>query len=278
MKRLLLLLCLLLAGVPQSLAQPGRVAVPELRSPVTDLTGTLTQEQAHALELKLIEFEKAKGAQIAVLMVSSTAPEAIEQYSIRVVEQWKLGRQRIDDGVLLLVAVADRRLRIEVAYGLEGALTDLVSKRIIDGIIVPKFKQGEFFQGVDAGVDAIIRVVSGEPLPAPAGASGPGSFQIEFLVAPVVILLCFANLIKPAMGSGAAALTVGAIGLIGGALFLPFIAALFLGFVVAVLSWAEFSGVSGSSRGGYYSSSRGSSSSYSGGGGSFGGGGASGSW
>src|SRR6185295_10628044 len=118
-------------------------------------------------EQKLAAFEARKGSQIAVLIVPTTRPEAIEPYSIRVVEQWKLGRKGVDDGALLLVAKNDRALRIEVGYGLEGVLPDATANRIIEDIIVPRFKTGDLYAGVDAGVDAMIKVVDGEPLPPP---------------------------------------------------------------------------------------------------------------
>ncbi len=109
-----------------------------------------------------------KGSQIAVLMLPTTQPETIDQFGIRVVEAWKLGRKGVDDGVLLLVAKDDRKLRIEVGYGLEGALNDATAKRIVAEIIAPYFKRGEFYAGIDAGVSAIIKVIDGEPLPPPA--------------------------------------------------------------------------------------------------------------
>ncbi|MDO9025400.1 YgcG family protein, partial [Zwartia sp.] len=143
------------------------IAVPPLSGRVIDQTKTLTPEQIRTLDQKLRDFEALKGSQIAVLMVPTTKPEEIEQYAIRVADQWKLGRKKVDDGVILLVAKNDRTVRIEVGYGLEGALTDALSKRIIDGTIVPRFKQQDFYGGVTAGVDQIMRVLAGEPLPPP---------------------------------------------------------------------------------------------------------------
>lgn len=128
---------------------------------MTDTTGTLDAQQTAALEGRLAAFEAAKRVQIAVLMVPTTRPEAIEQYALRVVEQWKLGRKKADDGALLLVAKDDRALRIEVGYGLEGALGDAVTKRIISDVTAPRFAQGDFAGGLDAGVDAMMRVVQG---------------------------------------------------------------------------------------------------------------------
>ena len=157
-----------------ALALPAwaQVAVPPLKARVTDLTGTLTREQTASLEQMLQSFEARKGSQIAVLMVPTTKPEAIEQYSLRVAEAWKVGRKKIDDGAVLVVAKDDRTLRIEVGYGLEGALSDITANRIIREVIVPRFREGDFYGGINAGVDRMIRVIDGEPLPAPAGRGG----------------------------------------------------------------------------------------------------------
>src|SRR5689334_19319167 len=146
--------------------------IPPLKARVTDLTGTLSAQQRDALEQTLAEFEKRKGAQIAVLMVPTTEPETIDQYAVRVEEAWKLGRKGVDDSALLVIAKNGRHLRIEVGYGLEGALPDAIAKRIIDNDITPRFKQGDFYGGIRAGVDRIMRVVEGEKLPPPA-AHGP---------------------------------------------------------------------------------------------------------
>jgi uncharacterized protein len=143
------------------------VAVPALTARVTDLTGTLSAPQRAALEQKLEAFEKRKGSQIAVLVVPTTAPEEIEQYSIRVVDEWKLGRKGIDDGALLLVAKDDRRLRIEVGRGLEGIIPDIAAKRIVADTITPHFRGGDFYGGIDAGVTQLIALADGEPLPPP---------------------------------------------------------------------------------------------------------------
>jgi uncharacterized protein len=151
------------AGLAAQELQP----VPALEARVTDLTGTLTAAQQAELEQKLAAFEQRKGSQIALLMVPTTEPEAIEQYSLRVAEAWKLGREKPDDGVLLLVAMKDRAMRIEVGYGLEGALPDITAKRIISDTITPLFRQGDFYGGVSAGLQQIMRVAEGEALPPP---------------------------------------------------------------------------------------------------------------
>ena len=158
------------------------VAVPPLTSPVTDITGTLAADQVAALDAKLRAFEQAKGSQVAVVIVRSTQPETIEQYALRVVEAWKIGRKGVDDGAILVVALDDRKLRIEVGYGLEGALPDASANRIIDEDIVPAFRRGDFYGGIATGVDRMLRVIEGEPLPEPELRSPsqgvPGLFSV----------------------------------------------------------------------------------------------------
>src|SRR5664279_1154835 len=150
-----------------SFAAAADVAVPPLSGRVVDRTGTLSGGDIASLTQTLRDLETRKGSQIAVLIVPTTEPESIEQFSIRVADAWKIGRKKIDDGALLVVAKNDRHLRIEVGYGLEGVLTDLSSKRIIDGDITPKLKSGDFAGGISAGINRMIRLIDGEPLPAP---------------------------------------------------------------------------------------------------------------
>ena len=138
------------------------VAVPPLSGRVVDQTNTLAANDIASLTQTLSDLEARKGSQVAVLIVPTTDGEAIEQYALRVAEAWKIGRKKIDDGALLVIAKNDRRLRIEVGYGLEGALTDATTKRIIDEDITPKFKSGDFGGGVAAGVDKMVRIVNGE--------------------------------------------------------------------------------------------------------------------
>lgn len=157
----------LLAGALVPAGAQSLQPVPELTARVTDATGTLTAAQQAGLEQKLAAFEQRKGAQVALLIVPTTGPETIEQYSIRVVDTWKLGREGVDDGVLLLVALQDRTLRIEVGDGLEGVLPDAIARRIIDETIKPLFRQQDIHGGVNAGLDRIMQVVDGEPLPPP---------------------------------------------------------------------------------------------------------------
>src|SRR6266436_7705210 len=166
--------CILALGMCWAVAAAADVAVPPLSGRVVDTTGTLSSGDIAAQSQRLLDFQKRKGSQIAVLIVPTTAPETIEQYSIRAAETWKIGRKKIDDGVLLVIAKDDRKLRIEVGYGLEGALNDVTAKRIIDEVITPKFRSGDFAGGISAGVDRILRVIDGESLPAPAARQGPG--------------------------------------------------------------------------------------------------------
>jgi len=157
------------------------VEVPAFTARVQDFTQTLSTPEQAAFEAKLKSFEETKGSQIAVLIVPTTQPEVIEQYAIRVVDEWKVGRKDVDDGLLLLIAKQDRKIRIEVGYGLEGAVTDLYAKRIINQIITPKFKQGDFAGGIDGALDALIGLVNGEDLPAAKQANIDGAFLENLL-------------------------------------------------------------------------------------------------
>lgn len=154
------------------------VAVPPLAARVTDLTATLDAAQKQQLESRLAQFEAKKGAQIAVLLLPTTEPETIEQYGLRVAEAWKLGRKGVDDGALLLIAKDDRAMRIEVGYGLEGVLPDAIAKRIIAETITTHFKSGDYYRGIAAGIEQMIAVIEGEPLPPPRQrSSSTGNFQ-----------------------------------------------------------------------------------------------------
>ena len=255
------------------------VTVPPLKTRVTDLTATLTAEQRAALEAKLAAFEQRKGSQIAVLLVPTTEPETIEQYSIRVTDQWKIGRKGVADGVLLLIAKNDRKMRIEVRRGLEGALPDAIGRRIIDEYMVGSFKKADFNGGINAGVDRIIELVDGEPLPAPRAVNRGSSakFSVDDALTWGGLLVVFVgsflrwifgtflgSLIAGSIaGVAAAFLGAGAIG--GGVVGL-------IVFVVSLLGLSFFGGGGGGGGGGS------SGGSWSGGGGDFGGGGASGSW
>jgi uncharacterized protein len=272
------------------------VAVPPLAARVTDLTGTLNAAQRDALEQKLAAFEAKKGSQVAVLIVPTTAPETIEQYSIRVVDQWKLGRKGVDDGALLLVAKNDRHLRIEVGRGLEGVIPDAIAKRIVAEDIAPRFREGDFYGGVSAGVDRILRTIQGEPLPAPRKArphpgGQPDWFQLLFFAFIAVVVV--QKLLQAMFGRMAgAALTGGAIGFLVWLFWQALFFAVLGGVVAFILALA-----SGAGAGRHWSSGRGwgaggfggsggfggggfggGGGGFGGGGGGFSGGGASGSW
>jgi uncharacterized protein len=196
--------CILALMTCWAFAASADVAVPPLSGRVVDQTGTLSSGDIASLTRTLKDLETRKGSQVAVLIVPTTEPETIEQYSIRVAEAWKIGRKKIDDGALLVVAKNDRHLRIEVGYGLEGALTDVTSRRIIDEDITPKFKSGDFAGGIAAGIDRIIRVIDGEPLPAPAPAhwQSPGLANYIDPLNPFVIVgvLVVAGVLRGVLG------------------------------------------------------------------------------
>jgi len=288
---------LLLAALPGSAALAQALKpIPPLNARFTDLTGTLTSAEQAQLESRLAEFESRKGAQIAVLIVPSTQPEEIEQYSIRVVDAWKLGRAKPDDGALLLIAKDDRIMRIEVGRGLEGALTDLVSKRIISDTITPLFRKGDFAGGIAAGVEQMIRVVDGEPLPEPDQQWGGGTERLANML-PFLLGVVFVGsavlraLFGRALGSVATGGVTGGIawwvtsvlGLAAGAGIVALIISLLLGFGGGS-RWSSRPGHGGWTTGGWGGGGFGTGGmgrgggGFGGGGGSFGGGGASGRW
>lgn len=254
--------------------------MPPLSQRVTDLTGTLSAEQREAIEQKLAALETAKGSQIAVLLLPSTQPETIEQYGIRVAEAWKLGRKGVDDGALLLIAKDDRALRIEVGYGLEGVIPDAVAKRVIEEIILPRFKQGDFAGGIDAGTDALVKLVEGEPLPELAPRRAAGLSLIEDAL-PLAMLFIFVvgGLLRALFGRFLGASAAGGIAFFGAWLLLgSLVVGLVVAFVVFLITLGGGSrighlggGFGGRGGGGF-------GGGWSGGGGGFGGGGASGRW
>src|SRR5688500_6268538 len=282
-------------AAPMAVMAQSLQPVPPLESRVTDQTGTFTAAERSALEEKLAAFEARKGAQIAVLVVPTTQPEAIEQYSIRVVDAWKLGREEPDDGALLRVARQDRALRIEVGGGLEGALTDLVANRIIDETITPRFREGDFAGGIAAGVERMIAVVDGEPLPEPEK-HWDGPRDLGGML-PMLFMIVFvgSTVLRAMLGRGLGSLATG--GAVGGLAWLVTKAlgiSIGVGFIGLVLSlllgrggggrWSSRPGHGGWTTGGWGGGfgTRGGGGfgggGFGGGGGSFGGGGASGRW
>jgi uncharacterized protein len=279
-----------------ALVTHAQVPVPPLSARVTDLTGTLSPEQRAALEQRLAAFESRKGSQIVVLMVPTTEPETIEQYGIRAGEQAKVGRKNVDDGAILIVALKDRALRIEVGYGLEGVLPDITAKRIIEEHIVPRFRQGDFYGGIEAGVTRIMSVVEGEPLPPPRsadrGRSNGVSVQTLLLIGFMLIFVV-GSILRATFGRFLGSSIIGGIGALAGWIMMgSLLVGIVLGIIALFLSlMGGTAGMGGPRRRGWYGgfpvgggwSSRGGGGwggggGWSGGGGSFGGGGASGRW
>lgn len=289
-RALLTLAAVLAAGL--ALAQPLQ-PVPALQARVTDLTATLSAAQARALEDRLAAFEAAHGSQIVVLLLRSTAPEDIAAYAFRVADAWKIGRRELGDGVLLLVAKDDRKVRIEVARALEGAVPDLAAWRIIDGAITPAFRRGDFAGGIDAGVEALFALIRGEHLPAPERATGAGDGAgIEDLGALLFVgVPMLGALLVGMLGRKPGAFATGGV---TGLIVHLLTASLFLALVGGVLAvvFVLALGIGGGGRGGpphrgggplirgggLGGGGFGGGGFRSGGGGSFGGGGASGSW
>jgi uncharacterized protein len=266
--------------------------VPPLTSRVIDLTGTLSGGAVARIEANLADLEAKKGSQIAVLIVPTTQPEEIEQYGIRVAEAWKLGRKGVDDGAILIVAKNDRRVRIEIGYGLEGALPDAIANRIIAETVTPHFKLGDYDGGVEAGINQMISVVSGEPLPQPDKKWERHGGLSNLLPLLLVVVVVAGAVLRAVFGRLFGSIATG--GLAGGIVWLlshllPFgIGAGVLAFLFALLAggsragWSAGSGWGGGmggfgggfgGRGGGFGGGG-----FSGGGGGFGGGGASGSW
>lgn len=299
--------CLLALGLWGMLAfasAQGLVPVPALSARVIDQTATLDAASLTALEAKLAAFEQSNGSQVVVLMVPTTAPEDIADFTQRVGDAWKIGRADVGDGVLFVIAKNDRRLRIATAKALEGAIPDLLARRILDGAVTPAFRQGDYAGGINAGVDQILARIRGEELPlvdAPAAQRAAGSSDFEWMDA--LIFLVFAvpmlsGLLRGMFGNklGTVLTGVGAGGLAWvlttlvwvaiGAGLLGMLAALFMQFLPAASlgggsgrggrggGWGGGGGFGGGGFGG----GRGGGGFSSGGGGNFGGGGASGGW
>lgn len=282
--------CLLLTPV-----QAQTVAVPALDSPVVDTTATLAAADRQALVDKALALQQRKGSQLQILIVPTTGGETIEQYARRVFDQWRLGREGVDDGVLLLVAINDRRVRIEPGYGLEGAIPDAIANRIIQEYLVPQFRAGDYSAGIAAASNALIGLIDGEPLPPPVSSHRQSSDDVGgswmlglFLgvMAGSVLAGIFSRVPRllrsaiAAVGGGLAGMLL--VGSLGAALAAALTAAL-LGLLGATP--ALFAGHSGWGRGGGSWGSGGGrggggfgGGGWSGGGGMSGGGGASGSW
>jgi uncharacterized protein len=303
MRRLwpLLLLFWLAAGGGLAYAQ-NLQPVPPLTAHVIDQTGTLDAVQVKGLEDKLTAFEQTKGTQIAILMVGTTQPEDIASYANRVGNAWKIGRKEVGDGVLLVVAKDDRKVRIEVAKALEGAIPDLAAEQIIDSAITPNFRKGEFAAGLQGAVDQLIARINGEALPEPRRAPARGGAGRDFDWMNLAIFLFVGvsvggGVLRAMLGRklGSAVTGIGA-----GAIAFVLTSSLVIGALAAVvallflllsgggggLGSRRYGGWGGPVIGGWgagrsagsWGGGGGSSWGGSGGGGDFGGGGASGSW
>ena len=275
-----------------------QAAIPRFDSPVVDVTGTLDAASKQRIEQQALALQQRKGSQLQVLVVASTAPETIEQYAVRAFESFRLGRKGVDDGVLLVVAKDDRKVRIEVGYGLEGAIPDITAGRVIQEYMVPKFRQGDYAGGIVDASAQLVKLIDGEPLPEPVADNPTGpdrGGEWLFALVAAFFVASFLRSIFGGLPAGVRALLCG-----GGA----GIAALFLssllfvggfgaliGFIVGIVSgggggryarhrdWGGFGGGggwSGGSGGGWGGGSSGGG--WSGGGGMSGGGGASGGW
>jgi uncharacterized protein len=267
-------------------------AVPKLARHVTDLTGTLTTQQVDQLDAQLTALERAKGAQVVVLMVASTGEQDIEGYSLAVAEANKVGRKGTDDGVLLLVAKDDRRVRIEVGYGLEGAIPDAATARIIREYIAPKFRSNDYFGGISDAVGALTQLIDGEPLPPPVRGS-PGDGHSGLDLQSGLMIAVFAALFLRGIFGRTPALVRGPLGalVVGGLLWLLIsmgagILGALIGGVLMLMPGGAGRSIGGGGWGGFGGGGWGGGSGggsfggggFSGGGGSFGGGGSSGSW
>lgn len=262
----------------------AEITVPHLSSRVNDISNVLTYSERLSLEDTISAFERNKGSQIVVLIIPTTEGEPIEQFGVRVGESWKIGRQGVDDGAILIVATKDRQVRIEVGYGLEGALTDAMSKRIIEEQILPSFRSGSIYRGISAGVGSIIKIISGEPLPPPTNQTTRAPIG-DNIVWFVIIGAILGEALRSSLGRAPSSIIAGALSGLMGLIFASVGMAIIVGIITFLVS--IFGGLGGRGFGGGVYRSRGyggysrggfSGGGFSGGGGGFGGGGASGRW
>ena len=260
----------------------NEVALPPLTERVTDLTGTLLTADRASLTASLTALEKEKGAQITIVMLPTTQPETIEQFGIRLAEAWKIGRKGVDDGVIVIVAMNDRKMRIEVGYGLEGAIPDAIAKRIVAEQMAPRFREGDFAGGLRATVATLDKVIRGEALPAPVGPAAQGGTDPGDALMFLLIVLFMGGVIRSMFGLLGSVAVSGVAGWLAWSVFasvgIAGIAAL-LAFALSFIRLGR-GGWSSGGGGGFPGGFRGGSSGggFSGGGGGFGGGGASGNW
>ena len=293
-------------GIPRPLVAPrigadGLLVIPAFDSPVVDTTGTLDAATVQHLEQQALALQQRKGSQLQVLIVPSTHPETVEQYAVRAFESFKLGRKGIDDGLLLVVAKDDRKVRIEVGYGLEGAIPDITAGRVIQEYLVPYFRQGDYASGILAATAQLVKLVDGEPLPEPVAdhrtsRDSGGNWLFALFAAFIVAQLARAFSgrlpagVRALLGGGASG---GIALLLSSALLIGGIGAV-IGFVIGLASgggggryardrgWGGYSGGGGWGGGGLGGGGWGGGGmgggGWSGGGGMSGGGGASGGW
>ena len=265
-----------------TVAAAQEVQVPPLSGRVVDAAGVLDGTQKQALENRLEAFELRKGTQIVVLIIDSTVPEPIESFGIRVAESWKVGRKGVDDGLLIIVASDDRAMRIEVGYGLEGIIPDATAKRLIEEVFIPGFRVGDFNQGLSAGLDRIMALIDGEPLPPPKQRGRAGGLQsLEgYFVVFMMLVFVVGGALRAMLGRLPAASVVGVgTGVLAWLVAAPLLAAALVAAVAFVftLFGGAAAGLGGRrGRGGFGSGGFGGG--FRGGGGGFGGGGASGRW
>ena len=264
-------------------AVAGELSIPPLAGRVMDVSGALDAARKRDLEAKLQAFEQAKGSQIVVLITSTTHPEPIESFSLRAAEAWKIGRKGVDDGLLITIATSDRAMRLEVGYGLEGVITDALARRLIDEVFAPAFRAGEFAQGLNEGIDTLLRVIDGEPLPEPAR-SQPGQGNMRsletYFVLFMAIVFALGGALRALFGRLPAAGLIGAgTGLLAWLMAAPLVLCVLIGAIGFFL--VLFGGFGGGGMGGYRGGGFGGGlggGGFRGGGGGFGGGGASGRW
>ncbi len=257
--------------------------IPALSGRVVDESAPLDPTQRRDLEAKLQAFEQAKGSQIVVLITSTTYPEPIESFSLRVAEAWGIGRKGVDDGLLIAIARSDRTMRLEVGYGLEGVITDAMARRLIEEVFAPAFRAGEFAQGLNDGIDRLLRVIDGEPLPEPAR-SQPGDGDLRsletYFVLFLAIVFALGGVLRALFGRLPAAGLIGAgTGFLAWLIAAPVLLAVLvgaIGFVLVLFGGFGRGGLGGHQSGGWSGGPGGGG--FRGGGGGFGGGGASGRW
>lgn len=269
----------------QSETNDGLPPIPEVKGFVNDYAGLLSASQKRSLENSLRALEKEKGAQLVLLIVPTTGNYAIEQFGIETAEKWKIGRKGVDDGVIFIVAVNDHRMRIEVGYGLEGAIPDALAKQIITTVVTPHFRSGDMYGGINAGVEALSSLIRGEPLPEVKEVSPQSSISFKSFPVIFIALFIISMILRAIFGRLISVPITGLLGFIAGFFLVGFTGAIFFALLLMV-----FSGSSGRGgrfhHGGFYGGgfgggggfSSGGFGGFSGGGGSFGGGGASGSW